>query len=153
MVSASAGDSRRSGALGAATETPVLLCSPQPGAAAPGPGLPPPPPPPAVLASLTHTPLPLDKLPFKGVCLILYLPAVRSRSSCRPGRWAGGRKRPVAVSYELFLTHVYNFHKSFCNTKREEGGGRQIQFTPAKPLARWAGRGEKTAEKGEGDGW
>lgn len=113
------------------------------------------PPPPAVLASLIHTTLPLDKLPFKGVCLILYLPLVRSRSSCRQGWWGrwggwGGRGRSL-LSYELFLTHVYNFHKSFCNTEREEGRGRQIQFTPAKPPARWAGKGGERKRQRRGE--
>lgn len=53
----------------------------------------------------------------------------------------------MLLSYELFLTHVYNFHKSFCKGEGEEGKGRQIQFTPAEPLARWAGMGGEGKEK------
>lgn len=88
----------------------------------------------------------LDKLPFKGVCLIPYLPSVRSRSSCRRGR--GGRHCRALLSYELFLTHVYNFHKSFLqHGERKKGGGegerergRRSSLLQQKPLARWAGR-------------
>lgn len=94
----------------------------------------------------------LDKLPFKGVCLIPYLPSVRSRSSCRRGR--GGRDCRALLSYELFLTHVYNFHKSFLQRgERKKGGGeggrgRRSSSLRQKPLARWAGR-EGSSREGE----
>lgn len=89
----------------------------------------------------------LDKLPFKGVCLIPYLPSVRSRSSCRRGR--GGRRCRALLSYELFLTHVYNFHKSFLQhgerEKREEGREGEEGDPVRSGKSRWpdgqAGRG------------
>lgn len=94
----------------------------------------------------------LDKLPFKGVCLIPYLPSVRSRSSCRRGR--GGRHCRALLSYELFLTHVYNFHKSFLqHGERKKGGGegererKEIQFAPAKAAGQM---GRQGGEAGKG---
>lgn len=100
----------------------------------------------------------LDKLPFKGVCLIPYLPSVRSRSSCRRGR--GGRDCRALLSYELFLTHVYNFHKSFLqHGERKKGGGegaregggegerKEIQFTPAKAAGQMGRQGGEAGEQ------
>lgn len=100
----------------------------------------------------------LDKLPFKGVCLIPYLPSVRSRSSCRRGR--GGRNCRALLSYELFLTHVYNFHKSFLqHGERKKGGGeggrkreregerKEIQFAPAKAAGQMGRQGGEAGEQ------
>lgn len=98
----------------------------------------------------------LDKLPFKGVCLIPYLPSVRSRSSCRRGR--GGRDCRALLSYELFLTHVYNFHKSFLQRgERKKGGGeggrerKEIQFAPAKAAGQMGRQGGEQQGRGGRD--
>lgn len=99
----------------------------------------------------------LDKLPFKRSLLNPLSPLGRIplQLLAGPAGPGGGGRGRLLLSYELFLTHVYNFHKSFCKGEGEEGKGRQIQFTPAEPLARWAGmggEGRKSKHQSSGNG-
>lgn len=104
---------------------------------------------PTLLVNLIHTIPRLDKLPFKESLLNPVSPLIQILLQLYG--W-GRRKGKRQLNYELLLTHVYNFHKFFCNTKGGERDRSQALLTLRKPAGRTEGRLGKGGERQWGKG-